>query len=93
MSEEQERVVIPDEQGEEHLFDILFTFDVDETERSYMVVKPVEPDNDTDDQEEEVYAFRFEEEGDDFNLFPVETDKEWDMIEEMLNTFVEEGHV
>ncbi len=85
--------MIPDEQGEEHLFDILFTFDVDETERSYMVVKPVEPDNDTDDQEEEVYAFRFEEEGDDFNLFPVETDKEWDMIEEMLNTFVEEGHV
>ena len=38
--EEKERIIIPDENGEEHLFDVLFSFDVDETEKSYIVVVP-----------------------------------------------------
>jgi len=36
--EERERIIIPDENGDEHLFEVLFTFDVDETEKSYMVL-------------------------------------------------------
>ncbi|WP_102345468.1 DUF1292 domain-containing protein [Bacillus sp. Marseille-P3661] len=90
--EERERIIIPDEHGEEHLFEVLFTFDVDETGKSYMVLEPVGDNHNDDDEEEvEVFAFRFEESGeeDDVSLFPVETDEEWEIIEEMLATFSE----
>ncbi|WP_079476890.1 DUF1292 domain-containing protein [Marinococcus halophilus] len=86
--EEKERIVIPDEDGNEHLFDILFTFDADESEQSYIVVVP---SSDADNEEVEVFAFRYEEEGEgdesDINLFPIESDEEWEMVEEMVNTY------
>jgi uncharacterized protein YrzB (UPF0473 family) len=93
--EEKERIIIPDEHGEEHLFEVLFTFDTDTSDQSYMVVAPVGESDNADDEEEEldVYAFRFEEKGeneDDLALFPIETDEEWAMVEEMLNTFSDE---
>src|SRR5690554_4821716 len=85
----EERIVIPDENGDEHLFEVLFTFDVDETGNSYMVLVP-EGGNDSDEGEVEVHAFRYEEpEGGDLSLYPIETDQEWDMVEELLNTFAE----
>lgn len=88
---ERERIIIPDENGDEHLFEVLFTFDVEETGKSYMVLV-AEGEEDKEDEEVEVHAFRFEETGegdDDLNLFPIETDEEWDVVEEMLNTFTE----
>lgn len=86
--EEKERIIIPDENGDEHLFEVLFTFDVDETEQSYIAVVPAEQ---SEDEEVEVYAFRFEEqENEDFTLYPIESDDEWNMVEEMLNTLAEE---
>ncbi|RYL91536.1 DUF1292 domain-containing protein [Sporolactobacillus sp. THM7-4] len=89
--EEQDRIIIPDENGDENLFDVLFTFDVPETDRSYVVVTPVEEESDqSGDDEEEVFAFRYEENGDEFKLFPIDTDEEWDMVEEMIDTFGEE---
>ncbi|MFS0751354.1 DUF1292 domain-containing protein [Oceanobacillus sp. 1P07AA] len=86
--EEKERIIIPDENGDEHLFEVLFTFDVDETEQSYIAVVPAEQ---AEEEEVEVYAFRFEEQdNEDFTLFPIESDDEWQMVEEMLNTLAEE---
>ncbi len=88
--EEKERIIIPDENGEEHLFEVLFTFDIDEKEHSYMVLVPAETGEDEEDVE--VFAFRYEDKGekdDDIELFPIESDQEWDMVEEMLNTFQE----
>ncbi|MBB6454368.1 uncharacterized protein YrzB (UPF0473 family) [Salirhabdus euzebyi] len=85
--EEKERIIIPDESGEEHLFEVLFTFDVDETENSYMVVVPVDQ---SEAEEQEVFAFRFEEpdgKEDDLTLYQIESEEEWDMVEEMLATF------
>lgn len=86
---EEERIIIPDENGDEHLFEVLFTFDIDETNQSYVAVVPVE---DTDEEEQEVFAFRYEEEEneDDFKLFTIETDEEWDLVEELLNTLIDE---
>ncbi|MEW9675850.1 DUF1292 domain-containing protein [Lentibacillus sp. L22] len=88
--EEKERIIIPDENGEEHLFEVLFTFDVDQTNQSYIAVVPAEQ---KDDDEVEVYAFRYEEKDSDDNdlqLFPIDSDEEWDMVEEMLNTLADE---
>ncbi|MCZ0702335.1 uncharacterized protein YrzB (UPF0473 family) [Natronobacillus azotifigens] len=87
--EEKERIIIPDENGEEHLFEVLFTFDVEQNQQSYIAVVPVEQ---TEDEEQEVFAFRYEEKEneDDLALFSIETDEEWDMVEEMLNTLIDE---
>lgn len=86
--DKKERIIVPDENGEEHLFEVLFTFDVDETGESYIAVVPVEQ---ADDEEVEVYAFRYEEtEKEDLTLFPIESDEEWEMVEEMLNTLADE---
>lgn len=86
---EEERIIIPDENGEEHLFEVLFTFDVEENNTSYIAVVPVEQG---EEEEQEVFAFRYEEEDneDDFKLFAIETDEEWDLVEEMLNTLIDE---
>ncbi|PYZ94171.1 hypothetical protein CR194_01130 [Salipaludibacillus keqinensis] len=89
-SSEDDRIVIPDENGDEHLFQVLFTFDVDSTGNSYMVLAP-EGSSETDDDEIEVHAFRFEEpEGEELSLFAIETEEEWAMVEELLNTFSDE---
>ncbi|TPE67730.1 DUF1292 domain-containing protein [Halalkalibacterium halodurans] len=90
--EEKERIVIPDENGDEHLFDELFKFTVDETGKSYILLTPV-GEEEGEEEEAEVFAFRFEDregEENDIALFPIETDEEWDIVEEMLNTFSEE---
>ncbi|HLR64543.1 MAG TPA: DUF1292 domain-containing protein [Pseudogracilibacillus sp.] len=90
--EQNERIIIPDENGEEHLFETVFTFDVDETGHSYICLVPVEQ---LEQDEAEIYAFRFEEDkskGEDgLSLFPIESDDEWDMVEEMINTLAEEN--
>lgn len=84
------RIVIPDENGDEHLFEVLFTFDVDSTGHSYMVLAP-EGSEDNDEDEIEVHAFRYEEpEGGDLSLYPIESEEEWDMVEELLNTFADD---
>ena len=36
--------------------------------------------------EQEVYPFRYEEDGENINLIPIEDESEWDMIEEVLHT-------
>lgn len=92
-NEEKERIVIPDENGDEHLFDELFRFHVDETDQSYILLTPVGSEQDDSEEEVEVFAFRFEDregEENDIALFPLESDQEWDMVEEMLNTFTED---
>ena len=86
--EDKERIIIPDENGEEHLFEVLFTFDVDDTGKSYVAVVPAEQ---KDAEEVEFYAFRYEEKDDeDISLFAIESDEEWEIVEEMLNTLAEE---
>lgn len=91
--EEKERIIIPDENGDEHLFDELFKFTQEDTGKSYILLVPVgDLENDSETEEEEVYAFRYEDNGPekDLSLYAIETDEEWDMIEEVLNTLEDE---
>lgn len=84
--QEPEIIFIPNEEGEEEEFEVLMRFEVEDTQKNYMMVVPVEGDPEVD----EVYAFRYEEEGDDFKLFIIEDDEEWDIVEETFNTLMEE---
>lgn len=81
---EEKRLEVIDENGDTQVFEIVLTFHSDELNKSYVVYK--EP-GDSD----EVFAASFnEEEKDGGQLSAIETDEEFDMIEEVLNTFLEE---
>lgn len=86
MEDKNQFTVINDE-GREIVCDVLFTFDSDETGKSYIVY--------TDNTKDEggnikVYASIFDPEDENTELFPIESDKEWKVIEAILSSIQEE---
>lgn len=73
---------VKDENGNEKRMTILFTFDNEVTKKQYVVFQDPEQD------EDEVYASAYDENG---QLLPIETDEEWEMVEEVINIFVEDN--
>lgn len=94
--EEAEIITITDENGEDADFEVVMKFEVDDNESrfasmKYMMVVPLDENEDDDDEEvDEVYAFRYEENGDDLTLHTIEDEEEWDMVEETFNTLLAE---
>jgi uncharacterized protein YrzB (UPF0473 family) len=84
--EEPEIIFIPDEEGNEEEFEVIMKFEVDGSDKKYMMVVPVEAAEESD----EVYAFRYEEDGDDLQLFTIEDEAEWNIVEETFNTLMDE---
>ncbi len=75
-------------EGKEVEYEVLFTFDSDETNKSYMVY--------TDDSKDEngnicVYASTYVTNGDSTELSPIESDKEWKIIDTILKELQEEA--
>ena len=86
---DHEHITIVDEHGNEELYEILFTFDSEDFGKSYVLVYPAGiPEED----EVELQAFSYveNEDGTEGDLEPIETEEEWYMIEEVLNTFIED---
>ncbi|WP_099221126.1 DUF1292 domain-containing protein [Listeria costaricensis] len=82
-------ILIQNENGVEEEFEILFDFDSEAFEKSYVLYFPAGA---SEDEEIEIMASSYiqDEEGKQGRLEPVETDEEWDMIEEILATFLAE---
>ena len=91
MDHGQENITVVDENGNEQLCEVLFTFTSDEFGKSYVLYYPIGAEED-ENEEIEIHASSFtpNEEGEDGELLPIESDEEWDMIEEMLGTFLDE---
>ncbi|WP_018659513.1 DUF1292 domain-containing protein [Allofustis seminis] len=87
---EHDYITLIDEDGNEELYTILLTFHSDEFEKEYVLVYPASES--IDEEGVEVSAFSYEETEDEEGgqLFPIETDEEWDMVEEVLGAFIEE---
>lgn len=85
--EEPEIIYIPDEDGNEEEFEVIMKFEVDGSDAQYMMVVPLDAE---DDDVDEVYAFRYEEDGDDLKLYTIEDDEEWSIVEETFNTLLSE---
>lgn len=86
MEDKNQFTVINDE-GREIVCDVLFTFDSDETGKSYIVY--------TDNTKDEggnikVYASIFDPEDENTELLPIKSDKEWKVIEAILSSIQEE---
>ncbi len=87
--EQQERIIIPDEEGNEHVFNVLYKFEVEDNEKTYVALVPIEQE---EEEQQDLYVFRIEEDGeDDLRLFQIEDDAEWEMIEETIETLQEDG--
>ena len=91
MDHGQENITVVDEQGNEQLCNVLFTFESEEFGKSYVLYYPIGAEED-ENEEIEIHASSFSpnENGEDGELLPIETEEEWEMIEEMLNTFLDE---
>lgn len=91
MEHGEKQITVIDENGNEQLCEVLFTFDSDEFEKSYVLYFPIGAEED-DNEEIEIHASSFlpKEDGEDGELQPIESDEEWEMIEEMLNTFLDD---
>lgn len=71
-----------DNEGNEIECEVLFTFESDETKKNYIVY--------TDNTKDEignikVYASIYDPNSDTTKLDPIETEKEWNIIEDILN--------
>lgn len=91
MENEEKYITVIDEAGNEQLYEVLFTFDSEEFNKSYVLYFPAGSEED-ENEEIEIHASSYipNDEGEEGNLQPIETEEEWDMIEEMLNTFLDE---
>ena len=82
MSEEKMSFKITAEDGKEIECEVLFTFESDETNKNYIVYT----DNTTDEEgNTKVYASIFNPYEENIDLIPIETEKEWKIIETILN--------
>ena len=79
---------IIDKDGKEIEFEILFTFESDETNKNYMVYT----DNTTDEEgKTKVYVAVFNPNAEPLELLPVETEREWKVIETIITSIEEEN--
>ena len=77
---DDKQMTIKDDQGNEHLVEILFTYEHDERKKKYVFF--YEKNN-----PEEVIAMEYNDKGE---LLEIESDEEYDEVEEVFNTFMEE---
>ncbi len=82
------KFTIINENNEEIECEVLFTVDSDETNKSYIVYT----DNSVDAEGSiKTYASIYDPTGQSLKLDPIETEKEWDMIEKILNSAQEKA--
>lgn len=91
---EHEVITLVDEQGNEALFEILLTIDGrEEFGKNYVLLVPAGSQEDESGEVEiQAYSFTENEDGTEGDLQPIpeNSDAEWDMIEEVFNSFLDE---
>ena len=81
MKEETMTFKVINDEGKEVECEVLFTFESDETKKNYIVYT----DNTLDEEgNTKVYASIYNPDQDETKLLPIETDKEWKIIETIL---------
>lgn len=76
---EANKIQVVDDQGNEIEFEVLFTFDSEENGKKYVLYY------DPNQEETSVFASVYDDEG---NLFEIESPEEWEMVEEVFQSFM-----
>lgn len=80
---------VTNDEGKEVECEVLFTFESDETKKNYIVYT----DNTLDEEgNTKVYASIYNPNEDETKLLPIETDKEWKIIETILEELQNEAN-
>lgn len=88
MKEEVMTFKVVNDEGKEVECEVLFTFESDETKKNYIVYT----DNTVDSEgNTKVYASIYNPNEDETKLLPIETDKEWKIIETILEELQNEA--
>lgn len=81
MKDETMTFKVINDEGQEVECEVLFTFESDETKKNYIVYT----DNTIDEEgNTKVYASIYNPDQDETKLLPIETEKEWKIIETIL---------
>jgi len=81
MKDETMTFKVINDEGKEVECEVLFTFESDETKKNYIVYT----DNTVDEEgNTKVYASIYNPDQDETKLLPIETEKEWKIIETIL---------
>ena len=87
--EEKNTFTVMDENGKQITCEVLFTFDSEETKKSYIVYT----DNTTDeDGNVRVYASVYRPDEENTELLPIESEREWKIVETILESIQEENN-
>ncbi len=87
MEDKRDTFKVVNDKGEEVECQVLFTFDSKETNKSYIAYT----DNSKDENGNvQVFASTYDPTGEDSKLEPIQTEKEWKIVETILNTIQEE---
>jgi len=82
---EEKTFTVIDSEGVEKEFEVVLTFKSDDFGKSYVIYKNIDEDSD------EVFASIFDEDAKEGgNLIEVESEEEWAMLEEVLESFLDE---
>ena len=88
MMDDKNTFTVLNDEGKEITCEILFTFDSEETKKSYIVYT----DNTTDEAGNvKVYASVYNPDSESTELLPIETEREWKIIETILESIQEEN--
>jgi len=87
MNEENTFKII-DAEGKERVCEVLFTFESDETKKNYIVYTDNTKDHEGNIR---VYASIYKVNKEKTELEPIETEREWKIVETILNSIQEES--
>lgn len=83
----ENKFTLIDDKGNETTYDVLFTYESEETKKHYIAYT----DNSLDETGNvQVFASIFDPENPNSRLEPIETEKEWKIVETILETLQEE---
>ena len=85
---EENTFKIKDNEGNERVCEVLFTFESDETKKNYIVYTDNTKDHEGNIR---VYASIFKVNGDKTELEAIESEREWKIVETILNSIQEES--
>ena len=87
-------ITLVDDKGNETLYQILFTFQPDESDKGYVLLVP---DDAQQGEQVDVTAFAYypDEDGSatEAEFFEIEDDAEWEMVEGVLDTFLNDPNM
>ena len=86
IQDDGEVFTLVDEKGNEELYKEAMRFQNPETGKWYICLYPLDQEN---DDEVDIQAFAFND-SEELQLLPIESDEEWDMVQEVMNTFIDD---